>query len=110
MKRATVVVIALAISWPSGPSLAQYRGGAYGELVGSARARGLAVVVMPCLQILAEDREKTLGRPMTRAEFNAFRDMMPAIQMDPPDAVALQERRGCVDPASYEAFNRAKRR
>jgi hypothetical protein len=92
------------------PATAQYRGGAYSELVRDARSRGLVVVISPCLQLLAEDREKRLGRPMTQREFNAFRDMMPAIQMDPQDAGALQQRRGCVDPDSFDAFNRAKRR
>jgi hypothetical protein len=110
MLPAAAIALALAAIPPPVASLAQYRGGAYGELVGSARARGLSVVVMPCLQLLAEDREKKLGRPMTRAEFNAFRDIMPAIEMDPPDAAALQARRGCTDPAGFEAFNRAKRR
>jgi hypothetical protein len=102
-------LLAVIICLPE-PTHAQYRGGAYGELVRDARARGLTVVISPCLQLLAEDRERRLGRPMTRQEFGAFRDMMPAIQMDPPDAAALQRRRGCADPESFDAFNRAKGR
>jgi hypothetical protein len=89
---------------------AQYRGGAYGDLVADAHARHLSVVVSPCLQLLAEDRERRLGRAMSRREFNAFRDMMPALQMDPADAQALQKRRGCTDPDGFDAFNRAKKR
>jgi hypothetical protein len=114
MKGSALVLLAMTIFtgpiFLAGSASAQYRGGAYGDLIRDAQARGLSVVVMPCLQLQAEDRERRLGRPMTRAEFNTFRDMMPALQMDPPDARALQQRRGCADPDSFEAFNRSKRR
>jgi hypothetical protein len=103
-----LLVSAWTLAFLPSAAHAEYRGGAYGELRQLESSKNLTVVAMICIQILAQDRAEDLGRPLSQAEFEAVRDDVPAIQMDPADAEALYARRGCRDPLTFEDYLRAR--
>ena len=63
-----------------------FRGGSFGELRDLKPIAGRVIACIPALPAFLAHQEKRLGRTLTEDEFDEFRDLAPAIEMDRADA------------------------
>ena len=68
-----------------------FRGGSFDELRRLPPIHGRVIVCMPALSVFLAHQEARLGRPLTEKEFQLYRDMAPAIEMDRADADAMRK-------------------